>query len=311
MNKKIIITGATGLIGVELCNALINSGDEVTVFSRNIESAKKILGDKFIYVRWDYKNPSQWQDSLMDQDAVIHLAGANLFGKRWSKEYKKEILESRALSTKSLVSELLKIQSKVKVLITSSGIGYYGSRGDEILTEKSSGGNDFISHVVNAWESEASKASQIGIRTVMLRQGIVLSNKGGALHKFIPTFKFFIGGALGNGRQWFPWIHIDDLVNIYLFILDNAEISGPVNVVSPETVRMNEFAKTLGRVLNRPSIFKVPEFALRAFIGEAAAAILSSQRAVPQKLLDHGFTFKFESLEHALRILLKNTNPVS
>jgi len=305
MSKKIIITGATGLIGIELCNALINRGDEVTVFTRSIESAKKILGNKLSYVRWDYKNPIQWQDSLMDQDAVIHLAGANLFGKRWTDRYKKILIESRELSTRNLVSGLRNSQSKAKVFISSSGIGYYGSRGDEILTEKSKLGEDFLARVCDLWEREAEKASGIGIRTAMLRQGIVLSNKGGALAKFLQTFNLFIGGALGNGKQWFPWIHIDDLVNIYLFILDNAEISGSVNVVSPENVRMNEFAKTLGRVLNRPSIFKVPEFALRVFLGEAASAIISSQRAVPKKLINHGFKFKFESLDDALKDLLK------
>ncbi len=305
MSKKIIITGATGLIGIELCNALINRGDEVTVFTRSIESAKKILGNKLSYVRWDYKNPIQWQDSLMDQDAVIHLAGANLFGKRWTDGYKKIIIESRELSTRNLVSGLRNSQSKAKVFISSSGIGYYGSRGDEILTEKSILGEDFLAHVCDIWERETEKANEIGIRTSMLRQGIVLSNKGGALAKFLQTFNLFICGALGNGKQWFPWIHIDDLVNIYLFILDNAEISESVNVVSPENVRMNEFAKTLGRVLNRPSIFKVPEFALRVFLGEAASAIISSQRAVPKKLINHGFKFKFESLDDALKDLLK------
>lgn len=243
----------------------------------------------------------------MDQDAVIHLAGANLFGRRWSKEYKKIIIESRELSTRNLVSGLRNSQSKVKVFISSSGIGYYGSRGDEILTEKSKLGNDFLAHICDIWERETEKANEIGIRTSMLRQGIVLSDKGGALEKFIPAFKLFIGGALGNGKQWFPWIHIDDLMAIYLFIIDNAEISGAVNVVSPETVRMNEFAKTLGRVLNRPSIFKVPEFALKILVGEAAAALVSSQRAIPKKLIDTNFKFKFDRLEDALKDLLKTT----
>ena len=260
MNKKITITGATGLIGTELCHALISRGDEVTVFTRDVESTKNSLGTAMNYVKWDYKKPIEWQDSLKDQDAVIHLAGANLFGKRWTEKYKKVILESREVSTKNLVSALKNSQSKVKVLISSSGVGYYGSRNNEILTEKSNLGNDFLANVCDFWEREAEKASAYGIRTAMLRQGIVLSDKGGALAKFLPPFKFFIGGALGNGRQWFPWIHIDDLIAIYLFILDNAEISGPVNVVSPEAVRMNEFAKTLGRILRQPSIFNVPEF---------------------------------------------------
>jgi len=166
-------------------------------------------------------------------------------------------------------------------------------------------GNDFLANVCDVWEREAERASEIGIRTALLRQGIVLSNVGGALTKFLPPFNYFIGGALGNGRQWFPWIHIDDLVAIYLFIIDNAEISGAVNVVSPESLRMNEFAKTLGKILYRPSIFSVPEFTLKILIGEAASTIVSSQRVVPQKLIDKGFKFKFEKLEEALKDLLK------
>jgi uncharacterized protein len=305
MNNKITITGATGLIGTKLCNSLINRGDQVAVFTRNIDSGKKILGDKVTYVKWDYKKPIEWQDSLKDQDAVIHLAGANLFGKRWTKEYKKIILESREISTKNLVSALKNSQSRVKVFISSSGVGYYGSRGEEILTEKSNLGNDFLANVCDVWEREAAKASEIGIRTAILRQGIVLSNEGGALTKFLPPFKFLIGGALGNGRQWFPWIHIDDLIAIYLFVLDNTEISGAVNVASPQNVRMNQFAKSLGQILNRPSILNVPEFALRILAGEAASTIVSSQRILPQKLIDQGFKFKFENLDESLKNLLK------
>ena len=258
-----------------------------------------------MYVKWNYKNSTEWQDTLQQQDAVIHLAGANLFGKRWTESYKKMILESRELSTMNLVSALRNTQSKVKVFISSSGVGYYGSKADEILTEKTEAGDDFLAQVCKVWETETERANDLGIRTAMLRQGIVLSNKGGALTKFIPPFKFFVGGALGNGMQWFPWIHIDDLIAIYLFILDNANISGPINAVSPETVRMSEFAKLLGRILKRPSIFNVPEFALRILVGEAASAITSSQRAVPKKLIDHGYKFKFESLEASLYDLLK------
>jgi len=209
------------------------------------------------------------------------------------------------VSTKNLVTALKNSQSKVKVFISSSGVGYYGSRGEEILTEKSELGNDFLAQVCDVWERETENASAIGIRTAMLRQGIVLSKKGGALAKVLPPFNFFIGGALGNGKQWFPWIHIDDLIAIYLFVLDNAEISGVVNVVSPESLRMSEFAKTLGKILNRPSIFNVPEFVLKILVGEAASTSVSSQRVVPQKLIDHAFKFKFENLDGALRDLLK------
>lgn len=305
MSRKIIITGATGLIGKQLCHALLSRGDEVTVFTRNVDLGRNILGENVKCIKWDYNKPAEWQEFLKDKDAIIHLAGANLFAKRWTENYKKIILESRVQSTKSLVSSLQKTQSKVKVLVTSSGVGYYGSRGDEILTEKSSSGKDFLSHVVHEWESETAKASHLGIRTIMLRQGIVLSSMGGALKKFLIPFKLFVGGTLGSGNQWLPWLHIQDLVSAYLFILDNPQISGAINAASPNQVKMNEFAKTLGTVLKRLSIFKVPGFALKILVGEAAATILSSQRVVPQKLLDYGFKFKFEKLEDALIDLLR------
>ncbi|NWF89385.1 MAG: TIGR01777 family protein [Ignavibacteriaceae bacterium] len=305
MNKKIAITGATGLIGIQLCNALKTQGNEITILSRNVESAKKIFGDKFSYIKWDYKNPIEWQESLCNKDAVIHLAGANLFAKRWTKNYKKEILESRHISTKNLVTALINSKCKNKILLSSSAVGYYGSRSDDVLYENSGRGADFLANVCEVWEKEAENANKFGIRTVTLRQGIVLSSKGGALTKFLPAFNFFVGGPLGNGKQWFPWIHIEDLTRIYLFILNNLSISGPVNAVSPKSIRMNEFAKTLGKILKRPSVLKVPEFALKMLVGEAATSILSSQRVVPQKLLDHNFKFKFDNLEEALKDLLK------
>lgn len=305
MNKKIIITGATGLIGSKLCLALINRGDQVTIFTRNISSAQKLLGDKYSYVKWNYETPDEWAKHFEDKDAIIHLAGANLFAKRWTVGYKKIILESREVSTRNLVSAIRSTKNNINVFVCSSAVGYYGSQSDEILIEDSKLGNDYLAQVCNVWESEAEKASKIGIRTSMLRQGIVLSDDGGALKNMLAPFRFFFGGSLGSGQQWFPWIHIDDLIEIYLFILDNAEISGAVNVVSPESVRMNEFAKTLGGILNRPSIFKVPGFVLRVLVGEAASAIVSSQRVVPKKLIEHGFKFKFEKLEAALNDLLK------
>lgn len=305
MNKKITITGATGLIGRQLSSTLVNRGHEVTIFSRNVESAKKNLGSQFNFVKWDYQKPEEWQDSLKEQDALIHLAGTNLFGKRWTDRYKKEILESRYISTKNLVTAFGNTENKIKVFISSSAVGYYGSRGSEFLTEESKLGDDFLAHVCDIWEKEAAKASELGIRTAILRQGIVICGDGGALMKFLTPFNFLLGGPLGSGKQYFPWIHLDDLVSIYLFILDKNNISGAVNSVSTQNVRMKEFAETLGKVLKRPSIIKVPEFVLRILVGEAASSILSSQRVIPQKLLDYNFKFKFENLEDALRDLLK------
>ncbi len=305
MNKKVIITGATGLIGTQLCKALLSRGDEVTIFTRNVESAKKLLGNRFNHVKWNYVNPAEWQDTLKNQDALIHLAGANLFNRRWTQSYKKVILESRELSTRNLVTAIGNAKSSIKIFISSSGVGYYGSREDEALTEKSETGNDFLASVCDVWEKETGKANEFGIRTAMLRQGVVLCNDGGALTKFLPLFKFFIGGTLGSGKQWFPWIHIDDLVAIYLYTLDNSEISGPVNAVSTKTIRMKDFTKTLGKALQRPSFFTIPELALKVLLGEAASSVLASQRVIPQKLIDHDFKFKFENLEEAMMDLLK------
>jgi hypothetical protein len=305
MNKKIIITGATGLIGNPLCRALINRGDEVTVFTRNTDLAKKVLGEKVTYLKWDYKNPSAWQYSLNNHDAIIHLAGANLSDKRWTKKYKKIILDSRVNGTRSLVEAINETHTKIKVFISSSAVGFYGSSGDNILIEDSASGNDFLAKVCLAWEKEAQKVNGFGIRTALLRQGVALSSNGGALKRFLLPFKFFVGGPLGNGKQWFSWIHIKDLIAIYLFILDNSDVSGAINTVSPNTVRMNEFAKTLGKSLKRPSIIKVPEFALRILVGEVTSSIVASQRVIPKRLIDHGFKFKFENLEEALKDLLK------
>jgi uncharacterized protein (TIGR01777 family) len=305
MNKKIIITGATGLIGSHLCMALTRRGDSVTVFSRNVESARRLLGNNFDYVNWDYKKPNEWQNSFDNHDAIIHLAGANLSSQRWTRKYKAIILESRVEGTKSLVEALKKLQTKIKVFISSSAVGYYGSRSDKILTEESESGSDFLARVCVKWEKEAQKADELGIRTAILRQGVVFSSDVGALKKFLLPFKFFVGGPLGTGNQWFPWIHINDLVAIYLFILDNSEILGAVNAVSSDTVRMNDFARTLGRVLNKPSIFKVPEFALRILVGEVTSSIVASQKVIPKKLIEYGFKYEFEVLEKALKDLLK------
>lgn len=305
MSKKIIITGATGLIGKKLSKALANRGDEVTVFSRNIESAKKIIPYIKNCVTWNYRNPDEWKNHLDGKDAIVHLAGINLFSRRWNEKFKKDIVESREVSTRNLVQSLNDCKNKPKVFISASGVGYYGDGGDKILPEGSPKGNDFLADVCDVWERESQRANEYGIRNVQIRTGIVLSPEDGALKQMLLPFKLFIGGPLGSGKQWFPWLHIDDIIGIYIHAIDNKNLTGAVNAASPNIVRMKEFAKTLGKVIKRPSLFPVPEFVLRIVVGEAAETVVTGQRVSVDKLLKSEYKFGFENLEEALAELLR------
>jgi hypothetical protein len=303
--KRIVITGATGLIGKKLADALIDRGDQVIIFSRDAEKAKSIFPKALECVEWNYRKPDLWKSKLENADAAIHLAGINLFAKRWNDDFKKAVLESREVSTKNLVEVIKSCANKPEVFISASGVGYYGDCGDRILKEDSSSGNDFLADVCKVWEGEARKVEISGVRSVQIRTGLVLSSEDGALKQMLPAFKFFIGGSLGNGKQWSSWLHIDDIVGIYLHAIDNKNLSGAVTAASPNPVRMKEFANTLGKVLNRPSLFPVPKFALKIVVGEAAEVVTASQRVDPKKLLKSEYYFKFENLENALRDLLK------
>lgn len=304
MSKKIIITGATGLIGKKLAKALSDRGDEVIVFSRNIKSAKRKLPFLKNFVEWNYNYPDQWKSHINEKDAIIHLAGVNLFSRRWNKDFKKSIIESREVSTRNLVSAIHECEDRPKVLVSASGVGYYGDAGETILTEDSPKGNDFLANVCEIWERESRRASDYGTRNVQIRTGIVLSTEDGALKQMLLPFNFFVGGPLGSGKQWFPWLHIDDIVNIYVHAIDYQNISGPINAASINTVRMKDFAKTLGQVMNRPSWFPVPEVALKIIVGEAAGTVVSGQRVKINKLLNSGYVFKFENVKEALKDLL-------
>ncbi len=306
MSKRIIITGATGLIGKKLSKSLIDRGDNVVIFSRNKDKAKSIIPGAKDHIEWDYSKPEVWNINLENSDAVIHLAGINLFSKRWNENFKKEIIASREVSTRNIANAINSCINKPKVLISASGIGYYGDCGDKILDEDSSAGNDFLADVCKVWEGEARKVEQSGVRSVQIRTGLVLSKEDGALKQMLPPFKFFIGGPLGNGKQWASWLHIDDIVRIYLHAVDNDNLHGPVNAASPNPVTMKEFAKTLGKVLHRPSLFSVPKFALKIVVGEAAEVVIASQRVDVKKLLSSGFKFKFNFVEEALINLLKD-----
>lgn len=304
--KRIIITGATGLIGRKLSKALIDRGDEIIIFSRNKENAKSIFPKAKECVEWDYHKPELWKSKLENSDAVIHLAGINLFAKRWNDDFKKGVVESREVSTKNLVESIGKSQNKPKVFISASGIGYYGDCGENVLTETSSKGIDFLSDVCEVWERESQKAGKYDVRNVQIRTGLVLSTEDGALKQMLPPFKYFIGGPLGSGKIWASWLHIDDIVAIYIHAIDCKELSGAVNAASPNPVRMKEFAKTLGKVLHRPSLFPVPKFILRIVVGEAAEVVTASQRIDVRKILNSGFKFKFNFIDEALKNLLQN-----
>ena len=305
MSKRIVVTGATGLIGKKLALSLVHRGDEVIIFSRNAEKARSIFPKAKECVAWNYKTPSHWENYFKNSDAVIHLAGINLFSQRWNDSFKKKVLESREVSTKNIVEAIGKSSNKPSVFISASGIGYYGDSGDNILTEESPVGKDFLADVCKVWEREAAKIETYGVRSVRVRTGLVLSPDEGALKQMLPPFKYFIGGSLGSGKQWASWIHIDDIVGIYIHAIDNAKLKGAINAASPTPVRMQEFAKTLGHVLNRPSLFSVPKFVLKIVVGEAAEVVTASQRIDINKLLNSGYHFKFSNLEKALNNLLK------
>lgn len=303
--KKIIITGATGLIGQQLTIKLTDMDYKITIFTRNPDNAQKKLPNVHKVVKWEYDYVDEWLHELESVDAVIHLAGANLSTKRWNKEYKKLLYDSRIISTKKLIEAIKTVERKPKVFITASAIGYYGNRSDEILTEESEAGKDFLANLCNDWEKEAKNVEQFGVRSVQIRTGLALSRNEGTLKQMLPAFKYFIGGPLGNGKQWYSWLHIEDIVNIYVKALESEILSGPINAVSPNPVTMKKFAKILGDVLHRPSFFSVPKIILLLVIGQVAEVVTSSQRVVPEKLLNSSFKFKFEKLEDALRDILK------
>ena len=303
--KKIIITGATGSIGRILAQQLIARGDEVIVFTRDPKSAAEKIPKGVGVVKWEYESLDAWMHELHGVDTVVHLASANLSSKRWNEKFKKEAYDSRIASTRNLVEAIRNAEQKPKVFICSSAVGYYGERFDEILDEESSPGNDFLADLCKDWENEASKVEQYGVRRVSLRTSPTLIKHEGALKKMLWPYKLFIGGPLSKGKQWFPWIHIDDIVGIYLRAIDNEKVSGAINGASPGIVTMKEFAKTLGNVLNRPSAFPVPKSIMKIAAGEVAEFAVMSQRTSVDKILNAGYKFKFENLEEAMKDLLQ------
>jgi len=297
---KISITGASGLIGRRLLKSLAAGGHTLQVLSRH--AGTNMPGGVKVFV-WDATRGEPPVESLRDVDAIIHLAGTPV-AQRWNDDVKAKIRESRVTGTRSLVQALSKLATKPKVLLCSSAIGYYGSRGDEILTEASAPGSDFLADVCLAWEKEASAAEALGMRVVRMRTGVVLDQRGGALAKMLPPFKLGMGGKLGSGRQWMSWIHLEDLAGLYTFALDNA-VSGAMNGVAPYPVTNADFTKKLAAALHRPALFPVPPIGLKLMFGEMAEVLMASQRVQPKQAETAGYRFRFPQLDPALADLLK------
>ena len=298
---KILITGASGLIGTALQKSFAEKGFEVLVAGRRFIN-------KPDHVVWDAEKGfgAEGLKKIEGVDAIIHMAGEPISAWRWTEEKKKAIRDSRVIGTKTIIDDIAKLKSKPKVLISASGIGYYGDRDDQILNERSGIGDTFLAEVARDWEAEARKAENYGVRVVITRNGIVLSKDGGALATMLTPFSLGVGGVVGSGKQWMSWIALEDFVRIINFVLENEEIEGAINAVSPSPVTNEEFTKTLGDVINRPTFLPLPKFAVDLMMGEMGdALLLASTRVVPDKLEKAGFEFKFPELKGALEHAIK------
>lgn len=324
---NILITGGTGFIGKPLSRELVNAGHTVIITSRR-KSPLKL--ENIEVLRWDTKTLIS-SDIISNIDAVINFTGESIASGRWTKKRKELILSSRINATRSLVESIRKVIPlnppllngdrggllekgdrgdfhRPKVLISASAIGYYGPHGDEYVTEDTPPGADFIAGVCKAWEAEALKAEGLGLRVVLLRIGIVLESDGGVLTRMAIPFKFFLGGPIGTGGQWFSWIHRDDAIGIIKYSLENESISGPVNLTAPEPVTNKGFSTALGRALKRPSWFAVPGFVVKLTLGELGGVLLTGQRVIPEKVLKAGYQFKYPDVNEALRAIFEKKN---
>jgi uncharacterized protein (TIGR01777 family) len=300
---KILITGGTGFVGTQLTSRFIRDGNEVTILTRSRKGPEK--GPAGIsYLQGDPTQKGPWQEAIQDHDAIINLAGASIFA-TWTEEYKKVLRESRISTTRNIVEGVPSDPSKKIALFSTSAVGYYGFCGDEELAEESPHGEDFLAQMAVEWEGEALKAKDKGALVVITRFGIVLGEKGGALSQMIPLFKKYIGGPIGSGKQWFSWVHIKDLAEAFVFLTKHPEISGPVNVCSPNPVRNRDLAKALGRALHRPSSLPAPGFMVKLVLGEFGSVILEGQKVIPKKLLKNGFVFQYPDIEKALQSIVR------
>lgn len=301
---RLFLTGATGLVGRRLVRAAGEAGHQVCVVSRSADRARQTLPPSVTVIEGDPTQAGLWQKEAPGCDAVVNLAGENIFARRWSAEFKAVLHSSRVEVTRRVVEVFGTGDGRARVLVNASAVGYYGDSEGVTFCEDSSPGSGPLPDLCVAWEAEARKAAEHGARVVLLRIGVVLDPAGGALGQMLPPFRKFVGGPVGSGRQYMSWIHAGDLCRLILFALETESLSGPVNATAPHPVTNREFSKTLGRVLGRPSFCKVPRFVMKLVLGEVADVVVKGQRVLPTKAQQAGFEFTFPGLEDALRDLL-------
>jgi uncharacterized protein (TIGR01777 family) len=300
---RVIITGGAGLIGRATAESLSKGGHEVILLSRSPERVTG-LSEGIRAEHWDGRSASGWGFLADGAEAIVNLAGENLFSGRWTPEQKRRIRESRIHAGEAVVGAVEMARQKPRVVIQASGVGYYGSQGDEPVTEEGPPGEDFLGQVAVKWEGCTLPVETFGVRRAIIRSAPVLSTAGGVLPRIVKPFGYFVGGPLGGGKQWFPWIHMVDEVGAIRFLIKNQDATGPFNLAAPNPVTNEDFAEILGRVIGRPSRLRMPAFTLRILFGEMATVLLEGQRATPRRLQDLGFSFRFSDVESALRDLL-------
>lgn len=311
---RVIITGGSGFIGQKLAASLVGDDYEVILLSRQPEKARGRVTNANV-VGWDGRTAQGWGHLAEGADAIVNLAGESIGGSgivpsRWSEERKRNILQSRLDAAAAVIEAVRSAKTKPGVVVQASAVGYYGAAGDALLTEAAPPGNDFLASVCAQWENASAPLDALGVRRAVIRTGLVLSPQGGVLPRLMLPFRFFGGGTLGSGRQWYPWIHIDDAIRAIRFLISTESARGTFNLSAPNPLTNRDFSRVLGRVMHRPALLPVPSFALRLALGEMATLVLDGQRAVPQSLSKLGFTFRFSEAEAALRDLLQpNASP--
>jgi uncharacterized protein len=301
---KSIILGGTGLIGSELARSLAGDGKEVVILSRNPDRYTSDLPQGARLHPWDGRTARGWSHLVEGADAVVNLAGSNL-ATIWTAEKKRQIADSRLLAGAAVTEAVRQAANKPRLVVQASAVGYYGPRGEEIITEDSDPGEDFLARLCQQWEASTAGVEQLGVRRVILRIGLPLDPKGGVLPKFLLPFRMFAGGPIGSGRQYIPWLHMQDQVRAMRFLIDNQGASGPYNLSAPYPVSNRQFARTLGQVLRRPAVLPAPAVAVRLVLGEMSTVVLTGQRVIPSRLQAAGYQFAFTRLEEALRDLLQ------
>ncbi|MBD2194090.1 MULTISPECIES: thylakoid membrane protein ThyD [Calothrix] len=305
---KVAIAGATGFVGSRLVQRLHREGHTVLVLTRNASFAQKLFpATAFPNLEIAVYQPTasgSWQEAIAGCDGVVNLAGEPIAEERWTAEQKQKILNSRKLGTQKIVEAIVKANPQPKVLVNASAIGFYGTSETATFDETSQSGNDFLAEVCQAWEAEANKVKDANVRLVILRLGIVLG-MGGALAKMITPFKLFAGGPIGSGRQWFSWIHLDDVVNLIIQALTNPALEGVYNATAPNPVRMTDLTQTMGQIMHRPSWLPVPAFALEALLGDGATVVLEGQEVLPKRTIASGFEYQYPNLRAALSQILE------